>query len=101
MCVCRTALGLFWDINNKGGNDPYLCIEDENKLIEFIRDHSFANNCVRTFEVLDAALSLKISRNIWARKQLLSIGCLNLMEEIDQSPNEPSRSWVNDFCIKN
>ena len=57
--------------------------------------------CVRTFEVLDAALSLKISRNIWARKQLLSIGCLNLMEEIDQSPNEPSRSWVNDFCIKN
>ena len=100
-CLRRTALGLFWDINNKGGNDPYLCIEDENKLIEFIRDHSFANNCVRTFEVLDAALSLQISRNIWARKQLLSIGCLNLMEEIDQSPNEPSRSWVNDFCIKN
>ena len=70
-CLRRTALGLFWDINNKGGNDPYLCIEDENKLIEFIRDHSFANNCVRTFEVLDAALSLKISRNIWARKQLI------------------------------
>ena len=65
------------------------------EYLEFIRDHSFANNCVRTFEVLDAALSLKISRNIWARKQLLSIGCLNLMEEIDQSPNEPSRSWVN------
>ena len=99
-CLRRTSLGYVWYPQFKGGTDNYLCEQDLASLVEFLCDNSQDNNCLRTFEVQDAAHSLKLNRHQIAIKALISINCYNLACEIPTDIDPPSRSWINDFCLQ-
>ena len=98
-CLRRTALCLPWHLHFKGGTDNYLCDEDMNYLIEYLSDNASDNNCLRTFEVIDAAHSLKLFRHQIAIRRLISINCNQLAAEISLNVDPPSRSWLNDLCL--
>ena len=100
-CLYRTALGYPWFIGYKGGSDPYLSMYDETILVNYLTENCLANDCGRTFEVLDAAQCLKRTRHEEAVSLLLGIGCEDLAARVNLDVSEPSRSWLNDFCQRN
>ena len=100
-CLYRTALGYPWYIGYKGGSDPYLARCDEMLLVNYLSENCLANDCVRTFEVLEAAQCLKRTRHEEAVSLLLGIECDDLAQRISLDVDEPSRSWLNDFCMRN
>ena len=95
--VKKTALGLPWEPNSKGGRNPFLCPTDLNTLKEEAIDRCQAGtNFIELDEFLELALEIKISRMLLAARFLKTINCdkfashLNAEEEL-----EPSRQWVN------
>ena len=100
VCLRRTALGLFWDLNYAGGTDPYLCPADEIHLIEVCTDCATQFECVTTFEVMEAARALKESRARIAITELTDMGCPALAQQIKTHVAPPSRPWVNDLCTR-
>ena len=99
-CLRRTALGQTWYPHFMGGTDKYLCDQDSSYLVEYLCDNAHCNNCLRTFEVQDAAHSLKIMRHHNAIRSLISMNCRNIASEISTDIEPPSRSWINDFCLQ-
>lgn len=97
ICLKRTSLGLPWYPGFKGGQDPYLCQQDENELASYLKQCSDDNQCLRTFEVLDACRYLKSSRNQLAIQMLIKINCRDIAGSIPNDSDEPSRSWLNNF----
>lgn len=101
-CLVRTALGLPWWPGHPGGNDPYLCSVDNTQLVTYLADHCDERNCLRTFEVLDAAQALKTLRNNSAIRLLKDLpDARTIGDEIDTQPDQPSRTWLNSFCLDN
>ena len=70
-------------------------------LVNYLTEDSLADDCVTTFEVLDAAQCLKRTRHEEAISLLLGIGCDDLASRVNLDVAEPSRSWINDFCQRN
>ena len=81
-CLRRTALGLEWSLSCHGGNEPYLCLQDEAQLALYLSENCALNDCVRTCQVLEAAHAIKISRNIHAIEALRVVHCDHIAEEI-------------------
>lgn len=100
-CLFRTALGYSWFIGYTGGSDHYLSVQDEKILAEYLTENCLANDCLRTFEVLDAAKCLKKARHEQAVLLLQGIRCPELAAKVNLDVTEPARSWVNDFCQRN
>lgn len=100
-CLVRTALGLPWFPGYKGGADPYLCDEDEQKLAMYCEEHSDENRCLRTFEVIDLAYTARQARAIRARELLQSLpNSPDLYLRVSLEAVPPSRSWLNAFAEK-
>ena len=100
-CLFRTAMGYAWYPGFPGGNTPFLCPEDEHTLVELLKDNCALHNCVRTFAVLEGAMSLRKARQDIAVTQLLSLKCPELASKVDVDVEEPCRSWLNEFCSRN
>lgn len=100
VCLRRTALRLYWEPECDGGTDPYLSDEDTLKLVDYIRENAAVANTLATHEVIDAARSLKKERNHTAVQELIALKTRQLAQDICLEPEEPSRSWVNDFCCR-
>ena len=57
--VIRTALGFPWNQNQKGGADPYLTPQAENRLVHLLQRCALEHNCLRTCDVISIAHQLK------------------------------------------
>ena len=99
-CLRRTALRLPWEPGTTSGADPYLAEEDEELLCYFIEENAADFTCLTTWEVQDSAHAIKTWRYDCAVQELLSIGCPHIAAFIPRCPNQPSRSWINDFCLR-
>ena len=100
-CLRRTAVGLYWEPGISGGTDPYLCDEDLIALVNYITDNARDANTLTVRDVLDAARELKRQRAHRAVAELVRLNNSKLTKDICLELTEPSRSWVNDFCLRN
>lgn len=99
-CLYRTAFGLHWTPGLKRGNDPFLNPVDEAELVQFLTENCLVNDCLRTFEVIEAAESMKRWRYESAIRMLREINCEELAARVSVFELKPSRSWLNGFCLR-
>ena len=91
-----------WYKGMQGGQDPYLCPEDELWLADWAYDRYDQLNTVRTNEVLHQAYELHYSR-IERAAILLNPYHPGLAEEIMNkiaSLKTPTRAWVNSWAVR-
>ena len=99
--ICRTALCLCWYPGYAGGRDPYLSEVDELCLADYLTEQSYDCKCVRTFQVLDAACTIRKMRQTSAKRRLRDeVDCPDIADSITVDEQKPSRSWLNDFVLR-
>lgn len=96
-CFLRTALGLRWDVGDKGGRDPYLCPEDTEELISAVSSSAESLDSSPTCIVLNYAHELKIDRLTSAFKLLRQLHCDGLADKLELTVAPPTRAWLCDF----
>lgn len=67
--------------------------------MQFLTENCLANDCFRTFEVIEAAESMKGWMYESAIRMLWEIRCEGLAERVSIFELKPSRSWLNGFCL--
>lgn len=98
-CLLRTALCLPWYPSHPGGKLSYLSKEDEVKLNRYLEEHSDENRCVRTFQVVDLAYTLKQLRTQKAIARLRALPNIGILPtKVETTFQPPARSWVNSFA---
>jgi hypothetical protein len=98
-CLLRSAKGLYWDIGQTAGPDPYLCEVDEAELCDFLEDASNDRRPRTGTEAADEAMELKRNRIVSGIRLLKFFGCPELAEHLStEGLLPPSRKWISRFA---
>ena len=96
--VMRTALGLDWSPELKGGPHPYLNFEKEHRLLHILERACENHQCLSLSEVATLATCLKRETNIEAISGLKKRRCSTLATILaDEVIVEPSHGWMYSF----
>ena len=96
--IMRTALGYRWVPGHPSGPLPYLNQTASDRLVSLLEKASKENNCIRTCDALELALTLKREMAMHAREALMARGFKVLAAKVPEPVELPSRSWLNSFC---
>lgn len=100
-CLRRTALRYFWEPDFGGGEDFYISLTDDKHLLDDITMAAENLNCIRTVELQVLTYQVKEKRFARAREELMQIKCSEQAMKLMVSVLPPSRSWCNDFALRN
>lgn len=102
--LIRTSKRLEWKPHASNCSDNYLSAVDCISLNSWAEEHYQSLDAVRTIEVQQKALEIKIARYFNAIKELCLIAhgeLANKIYEETQRLSLPSRSWVNVWAARN